>query len=190
VIETILQWDKELYLLINSWNSPLLNSVMVVISGQIIWFPFIIGFLYYGFKNLDRKSFYLFALFLALGIYAADMTSSYLLKNHFLRFRPCKVPELRSIINRFGQKCGGKYGFVSSHASNSFFLVAFSVFALELKSKWKHALWILPIMVSYSRLYLGVHYPSDVTGGAIVGIGWAWCLTFYFKHRSWRKSGY
>jgi len=186
VIEVLTSYDQELFLIMNSWHSLWLNPVMVFFSSQLIWLPFVLILLFFAFKELDRKSFYLFLLFLFLTIIATDITSSYLLKNIFERMRPCRLTELKPLINNFGQRCGGKFGFVSSHAANSCAILAFSFGVLKFKSPKFYLIWLLPLIVSFSRIYLGVHYPGDVLGGIVVGVSWGMILAMFYKnHKSW-----
>lgn len=183
MLEALSNLDRNLFLFINSWNAGWLNSIMVFFSGQALWIPLIGLVIWMARKQLDRRSFGIFFLFLLLGIVASDVTSSYLLKNLVERLRPCRLPELKVLTNQFGQKCGGKYGFVSSHAANSICLMSFAFLVLEMKS-WKYyCLWLLPVMVSFSRIYLGVHYPGDIIGGLVVGFFWAYMLAKFFKLR-------
>lgn len=161
---------------------------MVLISGQLIWTPFILIILFLAFKELSRTNFYIFLLFLLLAIVASDVTSSYVLKNIVQRMRPCRLAELKPLLNNFGQKCGGRFGFVSSHAANSFCILVFSFTALKIKNKALHLLWLLPIVVSFSRIYLGVHYPGDILGGMLVGSGWGLFLAWVFNNKSWGQS--
>lgn len=156
---------------------------MVFFSGQLVWLPFILGLLWLAFKKLERNSFYLFILFLLLAVIASDVTSSYVLKNLVQRMRPCRLAELKPLINDFGQKCGGRFGFVSSHAANSFAILIFSFTVLKLKVLSFHLIWLLPLLVSYSRIYLGVHYPGDIAGGMLVGLGWGYFLARCFLSR-------
>lgn len=183
MLEALSTLDRHLFLLINSWNAAWLNPVMVFLSGQLLWLPLIGLIAWTAYKQLDRRSFGIFFLFLGLALIASDVTSSYLLKNIVERLRPCRLPELKPLINRFGQKCGGKFGFVSSHAANSLCLMSFAFMVLEMKS-WKYYwFWLLPLMVSISRIYLGVHYPGDIVGGMMVGLVWAIMLAKFFKLR-------
>jgi undecaprenyl-diphosphatase len=183
VLEALSTLDRNLFFLINSWNTGWLNPVMVFLSGQIIWLPLIGIMVWTAFTQLNRRSFGIFFLFLLLALVASDVTSSYLLKNIVQRLRPCRVPEIKALIINFGQKCGGRFGFVSSHAANSFCLMSFAFLALELKSSKYYWLWLLPLFVSISRIYLGVHYPGDIIGGIIIGGTWAWIFSKFFKLR-------
>lgn len=170
--------DQKLFLWFNSFHAESLNSLMIILSGQALWLPFIIWFIYLGIKKENRTRAYLFIFFLALLLICSDVTSSYLFKNMFTRMRPCRLEELKPLIYNFGQKCGGKFGFISSHASNSFALVTFSVLSLGKHMKMGWIYFILPVMVSFSRIYLGVHYPGDIAVGALNGIAFAYI--FYF----------
>ncbi len=184
MLESLSSLDRNLFLVLNSWNAEWLNPVMIFLSDQVIWLPLIGFVIWMAHKQFDRRSFGIFFLFLLLGIVASDVSSSYLLKNLVERLRPCRVPELKALTNQFGQKCGGKYGFVSSHAANSICLMSFAFFVLEMKS-WKYYwFWLVPLLVSFSRIYLGVHYPGDIIGGLIVGCTWAYILAKFFKLRS------
>lgn len=178
--EALNAFDRTFFLFINSFHAEFLNSFMVFLSGQILWIPFIGFFFWYSFKFHGKKQAFLFGLFLLLAMVASDVTSSYILKNIIERLRPCRVAELKPLIYSFGQKCGGKYGFVSSHAANSFCLVLFAVRSLEFK-KFFHFLWLIPLLVSYSRIYLGVHYPGDIIGGMIVGLSWGFVFSSMFR---------
>lgn len=169
--------DTSLFLLLNGIHFSALDPVMVFFSGQFLWIPLIVFFLWKGKVSLDRRAFTVFVIFIITGLALSDVTSSYILKNIITRMRPCRLQELKPLIYQFGQKCGGKYGFVSSHAANSTFLVLFALKALQLPGKFLWV-WILPVIVGFSRIYLGVHYPGDIVGGAFVGIMWG---TILFK---------
>ncbi len=154
---------------------------MIFLSGQVLWLPLILGMMIIGWKTLTRKQFSVFVLFLVLTLIATDVTSSYIIKNLVQRLRPCRLEELKVLIYQFGQRCGGRFGFVSSHAGNSIALISFSVLSLGLTQKKYWALWLLPLLVSYSRVYLGVHYPGDILGGFIVGLSWSFIFAKFFR---------
>jgi undecaprenyl-diphosphatase len=113
----------------------------------------------------------------------ADQTSVHLFKNVFERLRPCHNPEIRELIHLAASKCYGKFGFVSSHAANSFGVAVF--LALAFKTRWFS--WFIlawALLVSYSRIYLGVHYPADIIVGGLLGAvcGYAvWNLLYGFN---------
>ena len=180
MIETLNSLDKAFFLFLNAFHFDWLNPVMVILSGQAIWVPFIGYFFWLSYKRLGKKTTLYFALFLLLAIMASDTTSSYVIKNLITRLRPCRDLDLKPLIYSFGQKCGGKYGFVSSHAANSFAIVVFSMLALKIEKKYFFTFLIIPLLVSYSRIYLGVHYPGDILGGLIVGSFWGYFLSWVF----------
>lgn len=164
----------------NGLHAPFLDYVMIFLSGQVIWIPFIAFFLWKAKLTLPIKKLGIFTVFLILALVLSDVTSSYILKNLVQRLRPCRIEELKSLIYQFGQKCGGKYGFVSSHAANSTALIFFSLSNLKFPERYR-LLWILVALVCFSRIYLGVHYAGDILGGCTVGLFWAGTLTYIFR---------
>lgn len=172
--------DQNLFLAMNGIHFSWLDQFMVFLSGQFIWIPLIAFFIWKAKVTMDRRHLGLFIVFIILTLVLSDVTSSYLFKNIFNRMRPCRVAELKPLIYQFGQKCGGKFGFVSSHAANSAALVMFALSALKLTGFFRW-FWTMPLMVGLSRIYLGVHYPGDIIGGFLVGIFWATILVRFFR---------
>lgn len=166
------QLDQQLFLFLNSLNSPFWDQVMHAISGRIIWAPLYLAILIYlGIKY--KRKLLIILLFIVLAVTLSDQLSV-LLKNTFQRLRPCLEPELDGLVHLFKGECGGKYSFVSSHATNAFDVALLSL--LFIKRRWYTISIILwASVIGYSRIYLGVHYPGDVICGSILGslIGWS-----------------
>lgn len=189
MIDSFSSWDTKLFFLVNSLNASWLNPVMVFFSGQLIWLPLIAFILYFSFREFSKKQLLLFLLFLFFAIIASDVTSSYILKNVFKRLRPCRIEDVKLLMNSFGQKCGGRFGFVSSHAANSFAILTFSFLTLKTLKGPFYLIWIIPVIVSFSRIYLGVHFPGDILGGAFIGVCWGIIFAQIMKNtKLWRQT--
>jgi len=166
------QLDRQLFLFLNSLNSPFWDNIMYAISGKVIWAPLYVAILIWIGIHYKKK-FPVVLLFVILAVVFADQFSVQLFKNVFHRLRPCHEPSLQGMVHLVNGECGGLYGFVSSHASNSFNVALLSL--MFIKKRWYSISVLLwASVIGYSRIYLGVHYPGDVICGAILGslIGW------------------
>lgn len=168
-MESIKYWDTQLFLWLNDKHNAFFDVTMFWASNKLIWIPLYIFFLYLIIKNFKSKSIW---ILLTIGILmlCADQFSVGL-KNYFQRLRPCHEPDLEGLVHIVNSKCGGKFSFVSSHASNHFAIATF--LSLLFKNTYRYfslfiVLWAA--VIAYSRIYLGVHYPGDVIGGSILGI--------------------
>ena len=188
--EQIIQLDKDLFLFFNQFHSPFFDSLMWWISDKYIWIP-LYAFLLFLVFYYKRKQGIVILFFIALLVTLTDQTSVQWFKEVFERLRPCHDAELTGLVHTVNNKCGGKFGFVSSHASNTFGIAVFLTLLLKSHIRWiGWPLIIWASVVSYSRIYLGVHFPADIAGGALLGTFWA--LTIYFlylftKRRFFRK---
>lgn len=174
MIEWLQQFDTQLFLAINGWHNETWDGIMWWISGKTTWWPFYLLILgYLGWKNRGHLVFML--LFIGLIITMADQTSVHLFKNVFQRLRPCHQPTLEGMVHLVNQKCGGLYGFISSHAANSFGVAMLVL--LWLRKRWATAVMLSwALLIAYSRVYLGVHYPGDVLAGALWGAACGWLI--------------
>ena len=166
--------DQQLFLFLNSLNSPFWDKVMHAISSIAIWIPLYLAILIYlGLRY--RKKFIIILLFIILAVTLSDQISVQLFKNLFHRLRPCHEPALNGLVHLVNNECGGLYGFVSSHAANSFNVALVSL--LFIQRNW-YTVFILfwASVVGYSRIYLGVHYPGDVLCGAMLGALTGWVI--------------
>jgi len=166
------QLDQQLFLFLNSANSPFWDKVMFFLSMKVVWAPLYLIILIYLGKKYKRK-FRIIILFVILAVALTDQTAL-IIKYSFDRLRPCHEPSLQGLVHMVKGECGGKFGFVSSHAANSFNVALLSL--MFIKKRWYSVSIIFwAAIVSYSRIYLGVHYPGDVLFGAILGalIGWS-----------------
>lgn len=164
-IQHILEWDKELFLFLNSFHNDFWDTIMLFVTRKETWVPFYIVIIFFIIKNYRSKSL-LILIFLAITIIASDQLSV-LLKETIQRLRPVHDSSIGHLVHNILKK-GGLYGFVSSHATNSFAIFVFTSRVFK-NRYYSFLLFCWALLVSYSRIYIGVHYPLDILGGMILG---------------------
>lgn len=178
MIETLVNFDKQLLLTINSHHNDIFDFLMFWISNRLIWIPFYLVISLFLLKEYNKQFFFMI-FFIAILIALSDQFSV-LVKDFIQRPRPCHDGSLQASIHLVNGACGGAFGFVSSHASNSAALVTFLFLACNARVKWiKYVMIPWALLVSYSRMYLGSHYPLDILGGWLIGI-FLGILVFFF----------
>ena len=172
--------DVRLFLWINGMHNAFLDHIMIWVSEPLYWLPLYLIITYILIKKYRLQSIGIFVA-VALCVLISDQTASHLLKPLVHRLRPSHCLTLAHIIH-LPNGCGGTYGFVSSHAANCFSLTTLFYLIFNKSLNWlKYTLVCVSVIVSYSRVYLGVHYPADVIAAALLGIIVGYIVSILYK---------
>jgi len=168
IIDQLIDFDKNLLLCLNSYHTPLWDNFFWITTQTITWVPLYVTLAYIFIKNHSLRGIW-FLVFAGLLILLCDQISSGFFKPFFERYRPSHDPFIKDAVHILHNKKGGMYGFVSSHATNSFGLAVY--LSLIFRNRWFNiVIFSWAAIFSYSRIYLGLHYPGDIVGGALLGM--------------------
>lgn len=165
-MEQVAQWDRELFVFLNNQGTAQFDSFWLVVTQIENWIPLYIVFFLSLWKFLSKKEAIL-ATLLAFGTLASMLSITSLVKNLVGRLRPNNTSELDTLIRVL--QTPSDYSFWSGHAATSFAVTVFVVSTLNKKTKWAYIFFIWPLLFTVSRVFVGVHYPTDLLVGAFMG---------------------
>jgi undecaprenyl-diphosphatase len=189
MLERILEYERSMFFMLNGSNSPFLDRFMWLYTGKMVWLPLaVVIFVILIYKKNWRESF-LILLAIALVVTLCDQFASHLVKPYFERFRPTHHPAfMEDVKTVFGYR-GGRYGFISSHAANAFGFAMFMSLLFRYRI-FTIAIFLWAFLTAYTRVYLGVHFISDVVPGALAGLFFGWLVyTIYIYYVRKRVVG-
>jgi len=165
--ETLKNWDRDLFIYLNQLGSERFDGFWLFCTRIESWIFLFFIFLFLYFKWFPKKRALLFSGFTVLTFIVA-FGLKFLVKDLVGRIRPNNNSELAELIRVL--QFPGDFSFFSGHAVVSFAITTFVVLAMKPFSKWVHLFWLWPVLFSLSRIYVGVHYPSDILVGTIIGV--------------------
>ena len=177
-MEKLLELDRRIFIELNSsFRNPFVDQLMMFLSTTYAWIPLHLFLLYLLVRHY-RKQTWLILLAIGLTILLADQITSSIMKPFFERLRPSHEPSLAEQIFLVNKYRGGRFGFASSHAANTFGIATLMWLVLRMYRPWISLLFAWALLVGYTRIYLGVHYPGDILVGFL--IGWICALAAYY----------
>lgn len=184
----LVRFDQQLLLALNGSDSVWLDQVMLYVTRTATWLPFMAALLIVVLRLRPWRELLTFVLFLALVILVCDQFASSLCKPLFSRYRPSHEPQLLGLVDLVQGRRGGLFGFISSHAANTFGAFMFVTLYLRriVLRRWlvilsSSSVLLWACLSSYSRIYLGLHYPGDILFGALVGLLFGWLFFRLFS---------
>lgn len=179
------EWDKWLFIKLNSQcTNSFFDAVLPFFRNSVFWAPlyiFIAAFIAY---NFGRKGLW-WAVFFICTIAITDLIGARILKQLIQRPRPCQDPLFLNHVRLLLNQCSGSFSFVSNHAANHFGMASFAFFTFKgVFKKWMYLAYLWAFFISYAQIYVGVHYPLDVAGGALLGIATGSTTAWAF-HKKW-----
>ncbi|WP_396155489.1 phosphatase PAP2 family protein [Flavobacterium sp.] len=180
MLEKIIHLDKEFLVFLNGLGSERFDGLWLIITKQVYWTPIFLLFFYLLQKKVGWKNFGYYVLFTAVLILLCDQTAN-LFKNGFQRLRPCNDEEIKGIIRIV--KSSSSFSFFSGHATNSMATTVFTFMILKKYYKHVYLLFLFPLIFAYSRIYLGLHFPTDILTGYAFGATFGFiCYKIYQKY--------
>jgi undecaprenyl-diphosphatase len=173
IMDYIGQLDTEVFFFLNGLHAPWLDQIMFYLSNTLTSIPLFIFLIYLLAKTFGKK---LWIPLLCIGICIAltDRITSGIMKPGFARLRPTHEPLIAEKVHTVNGYKGGKFGFASGHAANTFGVAMFIFLLLRKHYRFVGFMFLWSGAVTYTRIYLGVHYPGDIVVGLLIGLLCGW----------------
>jgi len=184
ILQTVDRLDHWLFQKINGqWTNPLFDFIFPFLRQQNFWMPlYLFVFLFVAFNF--KRNWWWWIIFFLCTVALTDMTGTYLFKHVFERTRPCNEQLFAPFVRLLLKECAGGYSFISNHAANHFGLATYFYFTLrKYLPKWTWVAWLWAFAIGYAQVYVGIHFPFDVLGGAIVGILFGSAMAMFFNKK-------
>ncbi len=173
MIEKLIELDKKILIFLNGFHSPLLDPVMLLITKTFFWIPLYAFLIFLLFKNYRKEAWFIL-IGAAITILLCDQITSTFMKPFFARLRPSQDPSVQTLLHLVDGYRGGLYGFASGHAANTMGVAFFVWLSMRSVYRWIGLIFIWAIVMTYTRIYLGVHYPGDILVGGVIGLFCGW----------------
>ncbi|TMM53301.1 phosphatase PAP2 family protein [Maribacter algarum] len=182
MLEEILKYDKEVFLLLNNLGTETWDGLWMFITNKYSSIPIYLLLIFLSYKQFGLKKTGLLVVTAILMITVTNGLADFF-KYGVQRLRPCFDIDVNELARLVKDNCGGKFGYFSAHAGNTMAVAVF--FSIILKGKFRHIgifLLVWAVFVAYSRIYIGVHFPLDVFSGMVIGLffGWLFAKLFIF----------
>jgi len=184
MFKKLIEFDKYLFGIVNQKASnPFFDLIMPFIRQPLFWLPLYFFIVLFAIYNFPKKAgIWIGTMLITVGI--TDSISSRIFKPLFGRLRPCNNPELADSIRLLVDHCGQNGSFTSSHATNHFGIAVFIFITLEkVWGKFNYLFFLWAAAICYAQVYVGVHFPFDVLGGAILGSSIGFAMGKYFNNK-------
>lgn len=178
------QLDTFIFFKVNSvYTTPFLDALFPWYREGNTWIPLYLFIILFVVINFQKYALH-WILFVVITLLLTDQMSSSIIKPFFERLRPCSDPNLLNKVRLLLNHCSGGFSFTSSHATNHFGFAVFIIITLgHIMGKWKYLFIIWAASVSYGQIYVGVHFPFDILGGAILGSTIGWLTASFYMDR-------
>lgn len=184
MLQLIERADRWLFIRVNSdLANPFFDSLFPFFRYGLNWAPLYLFLAVFALLNFGSRGLW-WILFFVSTVALTDLTGNYLFKHTFQRIRPCGDPDFFMHVRLLVKHCSTGYSFISNHAANHFGLATFFFFTTRrLLGSWAWVAYVWAFLVAYSQVYVGIHYPFDVLGGAVVGFVFGAAMSSVYNKR-------